>query len=48
MMDYLQFYVLYNSIYVTLGRWMDDIEWLGAIDPFYDCKDSRLQLGLNR
>ena len=32
-MDDLQFYVLFNSISVILGQWLDDNERLCAVEP---------------
>ena len=45
-MDSLRFYVLFNSILVISGRWMDDIERLCAMETRLRLKRSSPWAGL--
>ena len=44
-MDDLRFYVLFNSIRVISGRWVDDNERLCAMKPHLQLKRSSPQAG---
>ena len=46
-MDDLQFYVLFNSISVISGQWVDDNERLCAMEPRLQLRRFRLKQGLN-
>ena len=46
-MDDLRFYVLFNSISVILGRWVDDNERLCAMEPRLRWRRFYLEWGSN-
>ena len=46
-MDDLRFYILFNSISVISGRWVDNNERLCAMEPGLRLRRFRLKRGLN-